>query len=112
MATAHHHERSTMQTPEDQTHPDVSPAATGRRARLLAAAGVVVALAAAAGIAYAANSTKPEAKVAELALTGSASPDQLKRVRCHTKMQAYGPRWSQHRPRVVDEYVRAVARPA
>lgn len=107
MATAHHHERSTMQTPEDQTHPDVSPVATDRRARLLAVAGVVVAVAAVAGIVYTAHSTKPEVKVAELALTGSRSPDRLELVRGHSKMQAYGRGWSQHRPRDIDPYLRA-----
>jgi hypothetical protein len=91
-----------MQTPEDRAHPDVSPVATNRRARLLTAAGVVVAVAVAGGIAYVVISTKPEVKVAERALDPQI-------VRGHSKMQAHGPNWSQHRPIQIDPYVRAAA---
>ncbi len=38
------------------------------------------------------------------ALTGWSRPRQS--VRTHTKKQAHGPRWSQHRPRRIDEYRR------
>jgi hypothetical protein len=38
------------------------------------------------------------------ALAGWLSPRRS--VRSHTKNQAYGPRWSQHRPRRIDGYAR------
>jgi hypothetical protein len=98
-----------MQTPEDRTHPDVSPVATRRRVRPLAVAGAVVAVAAIAGIAYAVSSTKPEVKVTELALGGGRSPCPVVQVRGHSKMQAYGPKWSLRRPAEIDPYVRAAA---
>ena len=38
------------------------------------------------------------------ALIGWSRPRQS--VRTHTKNQAHGPRWSQHRPRRIEEYRR------
>jgi cytochrome c-type biogenesis protein CcmE len=98
-----------MEAPEERTHRDASPASTRRRARLLAAAGVVVAVAAAAGIAYAVRSTKPDLKVPEVALTGGRSPGRLVSVRGHSKMQAYGRNWSLHRPIDIAPHFRAAA---
>jgi hypothetical protein len=107
MPTAHYTERSAMQTPEEPTHPDVTPAANKRRAHWLAAAEAVVAVAAVAGIAYyAVSSTKPGMKVPEFALTGDRSPSPLVHVQGHPKMQAYGPEWSLRRPIEIGPYFR------
>ena len=109
MATAHHNERLTMQTPEDPTHPEMSPA-PNRRPRLLATAGAVVAVAAVVtGIAYAVSSTKPVVKVAERTLTGARSPGRPVPVRGHCRMQAYGPHWSMHRPIEIGPHFRGAA---
>jgi hypothetical protein len=97
-----------MQTPEDRTPSDESPG-TNHRARLIAAAGAVVIVAVATGIGYAVCSTKPEVKVTEFAPTGGRSPDRLVPVRQHSKMQAYGPNWSQRRPIEIAEYFRGAA---
>lgn len=105
-----------MQAPEDPTHPDELSAATNRRARRRAAAGSVVAVVAVAvvtGIAYAVTSTKPEVKVAELALTvGRRAPDRLVPVRGYSKMQAYGPNRSLRRPIDVGPHFRGAAQAA
>jgi hypothetical protein len=80
--------------PEDPFEPDVAPGATKRRT-LLFVVGGAVAIAAAAGIAYAVCSTRP-----------GAEPGQLVPVRGHSKLQAYGPDWALHRPIVVGPYFR------
>ena len=90
-----------MHTPEDRT--------PNRRGLwpLRRAAGAVVALAVAGGIAYAVCSKRPEVKVAELSRTDGRALRQL--IEGHSKMQGNGPNWSQRRPIQIDPYFRGAA---
>jgi hypothetical protein len=95
-----------MQTPEDPV-PDASPVANNRWPRLRIVAGAVAAAAVLGGIVCALSSRSPEVKVGELALAGGHALGQ--RVEGHSKMQAYRPNWSLHRPIQIDTYSRPAA---
>jgi len=101
-----------MSTPEDPTHPEEQPSATNRRTRLLVVAGAAAAVVVVGGIVYAVTSTKPDADGAELALNAGRALDELKTVRRHVKMQAFGTNYLQHRPIEVGPYPRRVPRAA
>ena len=96
-----------MFTPHDPTHPETTPVQNRRRLRIGSA---LMAITVAVGVTYILYSSKqPALSVPNLVQLGSKSGGERQLVRPHTKMQAYGPNWSQTRPIWIEEYPRGAA---
>lgn len=99
--------RSHMFTPHDPTHPETTPVQNRRRLRIGSA---LMAITVAVGVTYILCSSKqPALSVPNLVQLGSKSGGERQLVRPHTKMQAYGPNWSQTRPIWIEKYPRGAA---
>ena len=99
-----------MHTPEDPMNAGSPQAETHRRKRLLSASRTAITVALLAGVTYVAvASRRPALNVADVTRGSAPSPDPRVLVQAHTKMQAYGPMWSLHRPRDIPSYYRTAA---